>query len=159
MRKTFELLIRNPIRLLRGESGFSVLVIVFVMLVLSVIGYSLTNMMVAKQKSVPVTAQSNRAFYMAEGGLDWAGKYLDGLHPDEWRNLDQGACSPDITPSITKTLGNGSFGIIFCDYDCTTDPSNQEITVISIGRQGDGIRKVATKLHRELWFGCYPPDC
>ena len=118
-------------------------------------------MMAAKQRSIPVTAQSSRAFYLAQGGLDWAGKHLDGLSPDQWSGLDQGDCAnyEGFTPAITKSVGNGSFNLIFCDYNCSTDPSNQEITVISIGEHGKGKRTVATKLHRELWFGCYEPTC
>jgi Tfp pilus assembly protein PilX len=61
--------------LLWGESGFSVMVVIFAMLVLTVIGYSMTRMMATKQKSVPVNAQSSSAFYVAEGGLNYAGKY------------------------------------------------------------------------------------
>jgi Tfp pilus assembly protein PilX len=65
--------------LLKGQGGFSVLVVIFVMLVLTVIGYSMTRMMATKQKSVPVTAQSSSAFYVAEGGINWSGKYLSDL--------------------------------------------------------------------------------
>ncbi len=36
--------------LLKGQGGFSVMVIIFVMLVLTVIGYSMTRMMATKQK-------------------------------------------------------------------------------------------------------------
>jgi hypothetical protein len=161
MKQTYEQETNSTIQLLRGQSGFSILAIVFVMLVLSAIGYSMARMMATKQMSVPVTAQSSRAFYLAQGGLDWAGKYLDGLSPDQWSGLDQGACADyqSLTPSVTKTLGTGNFNLIFCDYNCTTVPSNQEITVISVGEHGNGKRTVATKLHRELWFGCYEPSC
>jgi Tfp pilus assembly protein PilX len=50
------------------------LVVIFVMLVLTVIGYSMTRMMATKQKLVPVTAQSSSAFYVAEGGINYAGR-------------------------------------------------------------------------------------
>jgi Tfp pilus assembly protein PilX len=136
-------------KLLRGQGGFSVLVVIFVMLVLSVIGYSLTNMMVAKQKSVPVTAQSSRAFYMAEGGLDWAGKYLSRLPPDEWY------CLSTPADDATLNLGNGSFEVTFDQY--SSDATYEYITVASTGYYGDGKRTVAMRFQRELPFGCYTP--
>jgi hypothetical protein len=149
MKQTCEQKTNGPIRLLRGEGGFSVMVIVFVMLVLSVIGYSLTSMMASKQKSVPVTAQSSGAFYLAQGGLDWAGKHLDGLKPDEW--------CPLSTPADDQTisLGNGSFEVTFDQY--SSDATYEYITVASTGYYGDGKRIVAMQFRRELPFGCYTP--
>ena len=161
MKKIKNSLIGLTAETVRSQNGFSILAVVFVMLVLSVIGYSLTSMMATKQRSIPVTAQSSRAFYLAQGGLDWAGKYLDGLNPDEWSDF-QLDCDDELDEgdaSVTKEVGNGSFHLIFCGYGCTTDPSNQEITVISIGKHGDGVRRIRTTFHRELWFGCYEPTC
>jgi len=76
MRQICEQPRKSPIRLLRGQGGFSILAIVFVMLVLSAIGYSMARMMATKQKTVPIVAQSSSAFVVAEGGINWAGKYL-----------------------------------------------------------------------------------
>jgi hypothetical protein len=78
--------------LLWGESGFSVMVVIFAMLVLTVIGY------------VPVNAQSSSAFYVAEGGLNYAGKYLSDLV--SWSSLSD----------ESKNLGNGNFNVAFSDY-------------------------------------------
>ena len=90
--------------LLRGQDGFSVMVVIFAMLVLTVIGYSMTRMMATKQKLVPVTAQSSSAFYVAEGGINYAGKYLSDL------------VSWSYASNQTKTLGSGGFTVSFSDY-------------------------------------------
>ncbi len=80
------------------------MVVIFVMLVLTVIGYSMTRMMATKQKSVPVTAQSSSAFYVAEGGINYTGKYLSDLV--SWSSLTD----------ESKNLGNGNFNVVFSDY-------------------------------------------
>ena len=148
MRKTFELLIRNPIRLLRGESGFSVMVIIFVMMVLTVIGYSMTRMMATKQKSVPVTAQSSSAFYVAEGGINWAGKYISDLV--SWSSLTD----------ESKNLGNGNFNVAFSDYcaygSCPEGGTNMCVTATSTGTSGEATRVLASRYCREQGYGCTP---
>lgn len=148
MRKTFELLIRNPIRLLRGESGFSVMVVIFVMLVFTVIGYSMTRMMATKQKSVPVTAQSSSAFYVAEGGINYAGKYLSDLV--SWSSLSD----------ESKNLGNGNFNVAFSDYcaygSCPEGGTNMCVTATSTGTSGDATRVLASRYCREQGYGCTP---
>jgi Tfp pilus assembly protein PilX len=148
MRRTFELLIRNPIRLLRGESGFSVIVIIFVMLVLTVIGYSMTRMMATKQKSVPVTAHSSSAFYVAEGGINWGGKYLSDLV--SWSSLSD----------ESKNLGNGNFNVAFSDYcaygNCPEGGTNMCVTATSTGTSGQATRVLASRYCREQGYGCAP---
>jgi hypothetical protein len=148
MKQTFEQKTKGPIRILRGQGGFSIIAIVFVMLVLSAIGYSMARIMAAKQKSVPITAQSSSAFYVAESGLSWGGKYLSELV--SWSSLsDQ-----------SKSLGNGSFNLAFSDYcahgSCPEGGSNMCITVTSTGAYGNGTRVVASRFCREQGYGCTP---
>ncbi len=136
--------------LLRGQDGFSVLVIIFVMMVLTVIGYSMTRMMATKQKSVPVTAHSSSAFYVAEGGLNYAGKYLSDSDQISWSALaDQ-----------TKSLGNGSFTVTFSDYcahgNCLEGGTNMCVTATSTGTSGDATRVLASRYCREQGYGCNP---
>jgi Tfp pilus assembly protein PilX len=136
------------IRLLRGESGFSVMVIIFVMMVLTVIGYSMTRMMATKQKSVPVTAQSSSAFYVAEGGINYAGKYLSDLV--SWSSLTD----------ESKTLGSGGFTVSFSDYcahgSCPEGGTNMCVTSTSTGTYGNGTRVLASRYCREQGYGCIP---
>ena len=147
MWKLYEQL-KKPLRLLRGQGGFSVIVIIFVMLVLTVIGYSMTRMMATKQKSVPVTAQSSSAFFVAEGGINWAGKYISDLV--SWSSLTD----------ESKNLGNGNFNVVFSDYcaygNCPEGGTNMCVTATSTGTYGDGTRVLASRYCREQGYGCMP---
>jgi len=121
-----------------------------VMLVLTVIGYSMTRMMATKQKSVPVTAHSSSAFYVAEGGLNYAGKYLSDSDQISWSALaDQ-----------TKSLGNGNFNVVFSEYcaygNCPEGGTNMCVTATSTGASGDATRVLASRYCREQGYGCSP---
>ncbi len=134
--------------LLRGQDGFSVLVVIFAMLVLTVIGYSMTRMMATKQKSVPLTAQSSSAFYVAEGGINYAGKYLSDLV--SWSSLSD----------ESKNLGSGGFTVSFSDYcaygSCPEGGTNMCVTATSTGTFGGGTRVLASRYCREQGYGCMP---
>ncbi len=133
-------------KLLRGQEGVSVLVVIFVMLVLTVIGYSMTRMMATKQKSVPVTAQSSSAFYVAEGGINWGGKYLSDLV--SWSSLSD----------ESKNLGSGGFTVSFSDYcaygNCPEGGTNMCVTATYTGTYADGTRVLASRFCREQGYGC-----
>jgi hypothetical protein len=148
MRKVKNKSKRMLAELLRGQDGFSVIVIIFVMLVLTVIGYSMTRMMATKQKSVPVTAQSSSAFYVAEGGINWSGKYLSDLV--SWSSLSD----------ESKNLGNGNFNVAFSDYcaygNCPEGGTNMCVTATSTGASGDATRVLASRYCREQGYGCNP---
>jgi Tfp pilus assembly protein PilX len=148
MKQTCEPKKNGLIRLLRGQGGFSVMVIIFVMLVLTAIGYSMTRMMATKQKSVPITAHSSSAFYVAEGGLNYAGKYLSDLV--SWSSLSD----------ESKTLGSGAFNVAFSDYcahgSCPEGGTNMCVTATSTGTYGDGTRVLASRFCREQGYGCTP---
>ena len=134
--------------LLRSQSGFSVMVIIFAMLVLTVIGYSMTRMMATKQKLVPVTAQSSSAFYVAEGGINYAGKYLSDLV--SWSSLSD----------ESKNLGSGGFTVSFSDYcahgSCPEGGTNMCVTATSTGTYVDATRVLASRFCREEGYGCIP---
>ena len=135
-------------KLLKGQGGFSVMVVIFVMLVLTVIGYSMTRMMATKQKSVPITAQSSSAFYVAEGGINYTGKYLSDLV--SWSSLSD----------ESKNLGNGNFNVAFSDYcaygNCPEGGTNMCVTATSTGTFGGGTRVLASRFCREQGYGCNP---
>ena len=146
MRRVMNKLARMPAELVRSQRGFSVLVVVFVMLVLSAIGYSMVSMMASKQKSVPITAQSSSAFYMAEAGINWAGKYLSDLRC--WNSIES-----------EKTLGSGTFTIAsdsYCSYgNCEVEGGTYMcVSVISTGTYGDATRVLRSRFCREQGEGC-----
>jgi len=148
MKKVKNKLTGMPAELVRSQKGFSILAIVFVMLVLSAIGYSMARMMATKQRTVPIVAHSSSAFVVAEGGINWAGKYLSDVV--SWSSLsDQ-----------SKNLGNGSFNIAFSDYcaygSCPEGGTNMCVTATSTGTYGDGARVLASRFCREQGFGCTP---
>jgi hypothetical protein len=105
-------------------------------------------MVATKQKSVPVAAQSTSAFYVAEGGINYAGKYLSDLV--SWSSLKD----------ATKSLGNGSFTVSFSDYcaygNCPEAGTYMCVTATSTGTYGDGTRVLASRYCREQGFGCNP---
>ena len=148
MKQTYEQEINGPIGLLRGQGGFSIMVIVFVMLVLSVVGYSMARMIATKQKTVPVVAHSSNAFVAAEGGINYGGKYLSDLV--SWSSVED----------QTKTVGNGSFTLSFSDYcaygSCPEGGTNMCVTVTSTGTYGNGTRVLASRFCREEGYGCNP---
>ena len=150
MEQIYEQRTKGPIGLLRGQGGFSILAIVFVMLVLSVIGYSMARMIATKQKSVPVTAQSTSAFYVAEGGINYAGKYLSNSDQIYWNPL----------PDQTKSLGNGSFTVSFTDYctygNCPEGGTKMCVTAQSTGTYGEGRRVLLARFCRDQGYGCNP---
>jgi Tfp pilus assembly protein PilX len=132
----------------RSQKGFSIIAIVFVMLVLSVVGYSMARMMASKQKSVPVVAHSSNAFVAAEGGINYGGKYLSDLV--SWSSLED----------QTKTLGNGNFTLSFSDYcaygSCPEGGTNMCVTATSTGTYVDATRVLASRFCREQGYGCTP---
>ena len=151
MKQTYEQKTNGPIPLLRGQGGFSILAIVFVMLVLSAIGYSMARMMATKQKSVPVVAHSSNAFVAAEGGINWAGKYLSDIV--SW--------SSQRGNQIAKSVGGGEFVVDFSectadDHPNCVDPAKECIKVASTGTYGDGERKLNSIFCREIGYGCTP---
>ena len=148
MKKVKNKLTGIPAELVRSQKGFSILAIVFVMLVLSAIGYSMARMMATKQKSVPIVAHSSNAFVIGEGGINWAGKYLSDVV--SWSSLsDQ-----------TKSLGNGSFTVAFSDYcahgSCPEGGTYMCVTATSTGTHGEGTRVLASRFCREQGYGCTP---
>jgi Tfp pilus assembly protein PilX len=134
--------------LLRSQGGFSVLVVIFAMLVLTAIGYSMTRMIATRAKSIPITAHSSSAFYVAEGGINYAGKYLSDLV--SWSSLSD----------ESKNLGSGGFTVTFSDYcahgSCPEGGTNMCVTATSTGTFGDGARVLASRYCREQGYGCSP---
>ena len=114
--------------LMRNQRGVSVLAIIFVILVLTAIGYTFAAMMAAKQKSAVATIEASKAYSIAEAGLQYGYNYL----------MDLADCST-ATDQTDISLGGGSFTVAFSGY--TAGPP-ETITATSTGAYGAGTRVV-----------------
>jgi hypothetical protein len=119
-----------------GQRGVSLLAVIFVILVLSAVGYTFTAIMAAKQRAVPPTLDAGRAFYIAEGGTQFAGIYL--------KNLASWAAASNQT----RSLGGGSFTVTFSSY--SSGGGVESITCTSTGTYGAGQRVLLVTFQRYL---------
>jgi Tfp pilus assembly protein PilX len=126
MKKLCEQLQRIPAGLMRNQRGVSVLIIVFVILVLTAIGYTFAAMMAAKQKSAVATIEASKAFHITEAGIQYGSNYLKDLA--DWSTA---------TDQTDISLGGGSFTVAFSGY--TAGPP-ETITATSTGTYGAGTR-------------------
>jgi Tfp pilus assembly protein PilX len=124
------------LKFFRNEKGVSLLAVIFVILVLSAIGYTFTAIMAAKQRAVPPTLDGGRAFYIAEAGTQFAGIYLENL--SSWASA----------ASQTRTLGAGSFTVAFSGY--TSGGGVESITCTATGTYGSGQRVLVVTFQRSL---------
>ena len=128
-----------PVRLLKNQQGVSILAVIFVILVLTAIGYTFSAMMASKQKSVPATLDGTRAFHIAEGGLHYAGNYLG--KKGNWGSL---VGSPPAELQNVN-LGGGNFSVSFSGH--TSGPP-ERINAISTGTYGMATRLVRAAFER-----------
>jgi hypothetical protein len=133
VKKLFERGLKVPIRLFKNQTGISILAVIFVIVVLTAIGYTFSAMMASKQKSVPVTLEGSKAFYIAEGGVHFAGEYLEGLA--DW----------STAANQTRNLGGGSFTVVFSGYSYGIP---ETITATSTGTNGSATRELQATFQR-----------
>jgi hypothetical protein len=94
---------------LTNSKGFSVLFLVFAMLLMTTIGYVFSYLIPTKQKSVRFPIYSTQAFYIAQSGVEYAIRYASD---QGWRGTtDGGIFDINRLNGISRTLGNGSFTI------------------------------------------------
>jgi hypothetical protein len=125
--------------LLKNQRGISILAIVLVFVVLAAIGYTFSAMMVRKQISIPVTLDGGRAFYVAEGGIQFAQRHLSGLSSAQW------AVPP---ANETRNLGGGSFTVVFSNY--VSGGGIESLDATSTGTYGTGTRELVVTFTRPL---------
>ncbi len=118
---------------LKNERGLSIIAVVFTMLLLTSLGYTLSALMIGKQKSVAPTLEGGKSFFITEGGINYAGKYLNDLA--DWTTAS----------NQTKSLGSGSFTVTFSDY---TSGSPESIIATSTGTFGTGTRVLKASFER-----------
>ncbi len=90
--------------------GLSVLFLVIAMLLMVTIGYVLSYLLPAKQKSTALTVSSNQAFFLAQSGVEFAVRYA----------TDQGwttAAELNGLDGTTRNLGKGRFTLDYNDLN------------------------------------------
>lgn len=92
----------------RRERGFSLPVIIFILVVLALLGTALTRLAATGSQSVAFETLSTRAFYAAESGAQWG---MAQLFP-----LNNGAanCAPNTTLNFNPTGLNGCSATVLC---------------------------------------------
>jgi hypothetical protein len=115
----------------KNESGSAMIIMVATIAVLSVIGYILGSLISRHQESIPVNMDSARAFAIAQSGVEYVGKYLEGANFTTVAN-----------PS-TKTLGTGTFGTAF------SGATTSQITATITGVSGTATRRLTVKYEKK----------
>lgn len=92
-------------RELLGDQGGSLLIaMIAALFVLSILGYTITELMATKVTAIPATMDSVKAFYLAESGIQYGQEYLNGL--GNW----------SLAADTAKNMGGGNFSLSFTDY-------------------------------------------
>lgn len=112
------------------EKGISVIALIAAILLLGSIGYVMSSLMVGSQESTPRTLDSARAFYVAQGGVEYTGKYLQGV--TNWGSVG----------NLTLNLGSGNFTVTFSPVDS----SNIDATIT--GNFGSAHRLILVRYNR-----------
>jgi hypothetical protein len=118
-----------------GEEGISAIALIVAILLLGSIGYLMSSLMVRSQESVPRTLNSTRAFYIAQGGVEFVANYL--------RNLGGSAWTAATAPA-SQNLGTGSFTVTFTPVNATN------LTATIIGTSGSANRQIIASYRRNL---------
>ena len=106
---------------LTNSKGFSVLFLVFAMLLMVTIGYVFSYLIPTKQKSLRFPIYSNQAFYIAQSGVEFAVRYASD---QGWRGATDGTPARldldrlNDVGNNQRNLGNGSFTI---NYNTVTN--------------------------------------
>ncbi|MBA4393787.1 MAG: hypothetical protein C0407_09575 [Desulfobacca sp.] len=117
---------------LKREDGISVIALIVAILLLGSIGYIMSSLMSGSQESVPRILDSSRAFYIAQGGVEYVGKYLNGQ--SSWMSL--------ISPPTSQTLGTGNFTVTYSPVDA----SNLNATIT--GNSGTAHRGISVSYRK-----------
>ena len=118
----------------RNNNGFSLLTVIFVMVVFAVAGVAVISLITGSASMVVNEYGSQRAFAVAQGGLEYIAMQLDG--DSDWSD----------NSAETKSLGGDSFTITYADQSTNTATVQSTATVSGVTRtlqqefsQGGGI--------------------
>ena len=78
----------------------SLIALVVTISLLGVVGFIMSSLMISQQETSPRFLDSTRAFHLAQGGVNFAGKYLQGQ--SDWSS---------VPGPLNRSLGSGNFRI------------------------------------------------
>lgn len=122
-------------RIWKNEKGLSLIGLIVAILVLGTIGIILSRLMSAHQESIPLVLDTTRAFYAAQGGVEYAGKYLKTSGGNDWTLV-----AP--IPNQPKNMGMGTFTVTFTPLDA------DHLTAVVIGTSGAAQRQITVRFEK-----------
>lgn len=120
---------------IKKEKGFSVIALIVAILLLGSIGYIMSSLMTRSQETIPRTLDSIRAFYVAQGGMEYVGKYLEASGGSDWTTAP-------VPPNQPIALGNGNFTVSFSPVDA------DNLTATITGYVGSAHRRVIASFQK-----------
>ncbi|MCU0579873.1 MAG: hypothetical protein MUF69_10065, partial [Desulfobacterota bacterium] len=115
-----------------GEKGSAVIIMVATLAILGVVGYVLGTLMARHQESIPTNMDSARAFAIAQSGVEFVGKYLEG-RPDY----------TTVSTPPTMTLGTGTFSTAFSGVTAT------RLDATITGVSGTATRRITVRYQKK----------
>ncbi|MEW6186280.1 MAG: hypothetical protein AB1585_11130 [Thermodesulfobacteriota bacterium] len=125
----------NHKAMLRDEKGLSLIALMVAILILGTIGFIISSLMSSHQETVPVVIDSTRAFYTAQGGVEYVGKYLKVSGGSDWTTAP-------VPPNQPISLGSGSFTVTFTPVDA------DHLTATVIGTSGSAQRQTTVNFEK-----------
>jgi hypothetical protein len=114
-----------------GTKGSAVIIMAATVAVLGVIGYILGSLISRHQQSIPTNMDSARAFVLAQSGVEYVGKFLEG------KNFTTVANPP------TLTLGTGTFSSNLSGATAT------QIDATVTGISGTATRRITVRFQKK----------
>jgi hypothetical protein len=115
----------------KKEKGSAMIIMIVVLAVLSVFGYVLGSLVSRHQDSISLNMDSARAFAIAQSGVEYVGKYLEG------KNFTTVANPPMLT------LGTGTFGTAF------SGAAASQINATITGTSGTASRRITVRYQKK----------
>lgn len=116
----------------KNESGITVVPLIIALVLMLTVGGFFVSLMLGKHLGAPLLAQTTKALYIADGGIEYAFKYL--RDNTDWINISDISSTP---------LGGGTFEVEFT-YNATED----SITAASTGTFGTAARVITIDFER-----------
>lgn len=123
-------LFKNP-KGKKKESGFILIAAIIIMTLLGFLGVTASYLFTSGTTTTKDYLLSARAFYIAEGGVEYVGKYLRDL-PD-WST---------VTPPGAVSLGSGNFSVVF------TNQAVNNLDAVVTGNSGNAQRQVTATFQK-----------